>query len=51
MVSMVVGDLGTASTETERHLKKTETTPSWKKAALLGTAIILRRVTGVSELT
>ena len=50
MVSMVAGELGTASTEIERHLKKIETTPS-KKAALLGTAIILRRVIGVSELT
>ena len=48
---MVAGELGTVSKELERHLKRIETTPCWQKAVLLGTAIILRRVIGVSELT
>ena len=50
VVPMVVGELGTVSTELERHLKRIETTPCSQKAALLGRAIILRRVIGVSEL-
>ena len=48
---MVVGELGTVSTELERHLKRIETTPCCQKAPLLVTAIILRRVIGISELT
>ena len=51
VVPMVVGELGTVSTELERHLKRIETTPCCQKAPLLVTAIILRRVIGISELT
>ena len=51
VVPMVVGELGTVSTELERHLKRIETTPCCQKAPLLVTAIILRKVIGISELT
>ena len=51
MVPMVVGELETVSMELERHLKRIEITPCCQKASLLVTAIILRRVIGISELT
>ena len=48
---MVVGELGTVSMELERQLQRIEITPYCQKAPFLVTAIILRRVIGISELT
>ena len=52
VVPIVVGALGTVSKELEKHLKRIDiplVVPCLQKAALLGTAFILRRVLGISE--
>ena len=52
VIPIVVGTLGTVSEELKNHLKNIGVpiiTSCLQKAALLGTAFILRRVLGISE--
>ena len=52
VIPIVAGALGTVSEELEDHLKNNGVpiiTSCSQKAALLGTAFILRRVLGISE--
>ena len=51
VVPIAVGALGTVSKELEKHLKRIDippVVPCLQKAALLGTAFVLRRVFGIS---
>ena len=52
VVPIVVGTLGTVSNELGKHLKRIDillVVPCLQKAALFGTAFILKRVRGISE--